>query len=845
MHLSALAWRSLASRPLRTALTVLGVALGVAVIAAALMAGQAATEAVRRAAQELLGSASIRVRAFEPEGFTPRAVQHIQTIPGVNTGSAVIEERGRSVTTRPGPDEKVFTMLLIGVDPQDEDQVRSYELVDGHFLDPADPAGVLVNAAWARANGLGLGDELWLNQTSPDRFNHIVGLLGDAGFGALGSGSVVVLDGDFLSETFEVPAPIRYVDLKVAEGAEDQVLAALDRTMTEPFVVETVADAEQQLGRAQAGFAGLAFLFGLVALAVGAFLVANTLAMTLAERTREVGLLRAAGATSRQVMGLFLRQGLALGVLGGAVGVLLGVAAAAMLITILQSSRAMLIGGLPFHPVALLLAFGLGALVTLAGALVPAIASARVPPLDSLRPSRQPGRTLGGRLPWVIGLVLAAVAVGVVAYPLQRGNASLSGALLVVGILLGGALLAALGLQPFARLIGRPFAALFGAQGELGRANLGRDPVRTGLTVGALAVGLGSVVALGIVTASARATADVWVRSILPGGYAIRLTVADDIDFVRDDLATIPGVGRVMPISEFPAVVTTGDVQREVGVAGIGPTDFQDTLSLIFVAGDREDAFDALRGGGAVLVPESMASRDGLAVGDPITLGQPGGDGVPFSVAGIVAYSLPTRGAEGAVLMSQADAREAFGISDASLYALQPARDVPADTFRDAVAAKAADYAAEPLSAAQLAGDLGRSLDRLIGLFDLLAVLAVVIGGLGIVNTLAVGVLERGREIAILRSHGMTVGQVQAMVVTEAGIIGAVGGLAALAIGGVVAWFTITVAAPGDFAGGIAVPWALLAAVVLLGIGVASVAGIYPARTAARMPITDSLKHFE
>jgi putative ABC transport system permease protein len=282
-----------------------------------------------------------------------------------------------------------------------------------------------------------------------------------------------------------------------------------------------------------------------------------------------------------------------------------------------------------------------------------------------------------------------------------------------------------------------------------------------------------------------------------------------------------------------------------VGVAGIGASDFQDTGSLIFVAGERSAAFNALRDGGAVLLPESIASREHLAVGDTIRLSQPGGDEVPFTVAGIVAYSLPTRATEGAILMSQADARATFGVTEASLYALQPMRSVPPDTFRDAVADKAAAYSAEPLSAAQLSSDLGRSLDRLIGLFDLLAVLAVVIGGLGIVNTLAVGVLERGREIAILRSHGMTVGQVQAMVVTEAGIIGAVGGLAAVAIGGVVAWITITVAAPGDFAGGIAVPWALLAAVVLLGIGVASLAGIYPARTAARASITDSLKHFE
>ena len=219
MRLSAIAWRSLASRPLRTGLTVLGVALGVAVIAAALMAGQAATEAVRRAAQELLGSASLRVRAFEPEGFTPRTVQNIQTISGVSTGSAVIEERGRSVTTKPGPDEKVFTMLLIGVDPQDEEQIRSYDLTDGHFLEPDDPTGVLVNASWARANGLGVGDELWLNSAPHPPYNHIVGLLGDAGFGALGSGSVVVLNADYLAEAFAVPAPVRYVDLKVAEGA--------------------------------------------------------------------------------------------------------------------------------------------------------------------------------------------------------------------------------------------------------------------------------------------------------------------------------------------------------------------------------------------------------------------------------------------------------------------------------------------------------------------------------------------------------------------------------------------------------------------------------------------------
>ena len=187
MRLSAIAWRGLAARPLRTALTAAGVALGVAVIAATLMASQAATEAVRRAAQELFGSAQLRVRAFETDGFTPRTVAALRMIsPAVQSAAAVSEERGRSVTTTPGPDEKVFTLLLIGVDPEDEARVRSYELVAGTFLDPADPTGVLVNASWARENDLEIGDKLLLNgRRGGVPANRIVGLLGDAGFGAL------------------------------------------------------------------------------------------------------------------------------------------------------------------------------------------------------------------------------------------------------------------------------------------------------------------------------------------------------------------------------------------------------------------------------------------------------------------------------------------------------------------------------------------------------------------------------------------------------------------------------------------------------------------------------------
>jgi putative ABC transport system permease protein len=152
--------------------------------------------------------------------------------------------------------------------------------------------------------------------------------------------------------------------------------------------------------------------------------------------------------------------------------------------------------------------------------------------------------------------------------------------------------------------------------------------------------------------------------------------------------------------------------------------------------------------------------------------------------------------------------------------------------------------AATPISASDLASDLSRALDRLIGLFDALALIAVFIAALGIVNTLSVGVVERLREIAILRANGMTVRQVQAMVVTEAAMMGAVGGLAAVGTGLLVAWALVGIGSVNDF-GGMSIPWSLLVIVVLLGVGVAALAGIYPARLAARASIVGSLRHFE
>jgi putative ABC transport system permease protein len=845
MRLATLAWRGLLSRPLRTALAVLGIALGVAAVTATIVVGSASEQAIQSATADLLGRADVRLRAFADEGFGPRTVQAIRSLPGV-VAAAPVSERRLTVSTAPGEDERVFTLLVLGIDPEIDAVIRRPSLVDGIALSADAPTDALVPASWATRTGRELGDTLLISGRREGMPGlRIVGLMDDTGLAALDGGDVIIASRTTLDSAFSEPSPIRYVDLDLGDDPTAADIDAVTDTLTEPFVVETPADAARRFASAQEGFVGVALLFGAVSLVVGAFLVGNALAMTVGERTRELGLLRAAGTTSRQVLGIVVRQALALGLIGSAAGVLAGIVLAGAMIGFLSATRAVLVVGLPLPVGGLLAGFALGLLVTLLGAVAPAVRAARLSPLDALRPQRRAEGGLTDRLRPLILAELLVVVVGLSLAALLDVGTAVVPVALSLALLVGGAVAAAYVLEPLGRVVGRPFEWFFGAQGLLGRANLSRDRARTGLTVGAMMIALAAVVALGTVAESARAATEQRVASILPGGHAIRSGVPLDTEAFRASFDATPGVAIASPVHEVAVVRITPDGQEEVTVAGIDPNVFADNDALDITGANRGDAFAALRGGGAVLVPEALAERAGIEVGDTVTLGPPGGDGTDLRVAGIVRYSLPARTDEGALLVSSADARERFGATSASLWIMVPRPDVAPAAFAAAVRETAVQLAAEPLTARDLAGELSSTLDRLIGLFDVLALIAVVIAALGIVNTMAVGIGERMREIAILRSQGMTVGQVQAMVVAEASIMGAIAGVLALVTGLLVAWALVGGGASTELNAGLRLPWPLLIAVVLAGTGIAALAGLYPARVAASLPIVPSLKHFE
>ncbi len=566
------------------------------------------------------------------------------------------------------------------------------------------------------------------------------------------------------------PIGISRVDVGLDPGASAvSVSNALERTLTtEPYVLTGPGDLGASLRASTGAFQALTSLLAAVALFVGAFLIFNTLSMTVTERIREVGLLRAAGATRRQVAGIVLAQALVLGIVGSAIGIAIGLGLAAVMVAYVRSIASVPIDGLSVPLVGVVLAIVVGVAVTIAAALEPAIRAGRVSPIEALR-ARPADLAASGpaRLRWLI-VVFAVVAVaGSFAWPAGGAAGSPLRALVVYAILLGATVLTPFILPPLARIAGIPFGWILRTEERLARGVALRDPSRTALTVGALLVGLAMVVAVGDVAQNARRSANAWLVDVVPGDEIVTSIVpaAIDEEGPGSTLAAVPGVARVTPMATFDAAYQG----IRLDAAAITGKDLLADGRLTFVAGDRTSALTGLDGGGTVILPRSQSERLGLGLGATMRFTVGAATPANLRVAGIVERTLPGKAGE-TVLVGWSDATALFGVLGADSFAVRFAPGASADA-RPALEAAARELALEPNTLDAVRGAIGDALGQVFGLFDALAVVAVLVAGLGIVNTLTMNVVERVREIGVLRATGMTRSQVWRMVVIEAGVL--------------------------------------------------------------------------
>jgi putative ABC transport system permease protein len=837
--LTSLATRSLAARRGRTLLSIVGIALGVGVLFASLATDAGIESAIDRTVGDIVGRADLRVAAFGDAGLAPESVAAIDEAPGVVVAAPVLERRTYLEPDIATPGGQSAPVTVLGIDPAAEAQIRDLPIVAGRTLTGPEAFGALVTERLAAADGLRVGSDVTFQG-------------GAEGPVSLGVQGIVAGDGPFVgSGGRTVIVPLRTaqrllsfdgvsrVDIIVGEGATPaEVTSALEVALTtEPYVLSSPTDLAASLRSSTADFRATTALIAAIALFVGAFLIFNTLSMTVTERIRELGLLRAAGATRGQLARFVLVQATALGVAGSLLGLAAGVGLASVMAGYVRS-----VGSIPFDAPdlgagSLLIAVAIGLDVTLAASIEPARRAGSIPPVEALKARLDPESARRARLRWLIAVFVAVGFAGLFAWPQGGVGSGLIRSFVVYLLLLVVVLVSPYMLGGIARVAGLPFSAVFRLEERLARAALARDRSRTALTVGALTAGLAMIVAIGGVSGHSRAAASAWLAEVVPGDElltSIRPVALDEP--VVEDLAALDGVARVSPIATFD-VASRGVRTDAAAVVG---ADLLADGRLKFVAGDRDAALKALDAGGSVIVPLALAARDDLAIGSEIVLALGGGRALPLRVVGIAERTLPGRGGE-SILVGWNDATTSLGVAGADALAVrfEPGREADA---RAAVDETATQSALEPTPLSRVAGAVDVALVQVFGLFDALAIIAVIVAALGIVNTLSMNVLERVRELGVLRAAGMTRNQVRRTVVVEAGILGISGSFLGI-LTGLAAGAVMIVLAGGPVGLGLDLPWQSIGLAALLGVGLSMLAAWYPARLASRLAIVRAVQH--
>ena len=441
--LTSYAWRSLAARPLRTFLTVVGVALGVAVLFAALATNAGIDSAIDRTVRDLIGRADVRVEGFTERGLSAASIEAIGDTPGVDALTPTLERRTYLAPDPAAPPTGVLPapVRVLGIDGASYPGIHDVDLVAGESLAGADGLGALITERMAHDAGLAMGATIALQGAAGPVTEPIVGILRGDGPPATTDGRTVIIGLHEAQTLFDTKGVSR-VDVQLGQGSSaDAVTVDLESRLTsEPYVVSGPADLAASIRASTVDFQATTALIAALALFGGAFLIFNTLSMTVSERAREVGLLRAAGATRRQVNGLIFAQALVIGLAGALLGVVLGFGLAAFVAWYLQAARIVPIDAPVITPAAILVALAVGTLVTLAAAVEPADRAGRIPPIEALRPSGV-GRTVRARLRWLIVVFLVVAVAGVALWPASAGSSGVVRWLAVYGILLIATLL--------------------------------------------------------------------------------------------------------------------------------------------------------------------------------------------------------------------------------------------------------------------------------------------------------------------------------------------------------------------------------------------------------------------
>lgn len=844
-----LALRYITGRKLRSVLTTIAIVFGVMVIFGMNSILPAFENAFQANAMAVAGQVDVTITSQTGEAFPQSVTETVAGVDGITSFSGSLERivglQPDYFDNDPARPDRVSAVDLVGIVPDQARAITVYQVTAGRFLQEGDTTSAVIAQSLADEAGVQVGGVLDLPTPSGTVHLSIVGLLPQR---LLPGNEEILVTLPEAQQLFGAEGMINIIDANFDSGDDarrKEIENNLNAALGSSYVLGVLQSGTELL--ANIGIAkGIFTMLGVLSLLMGGFIIFNTFRTIVAERRRDIGMLRSIGARRSTIISIMLIEGLIQGTAGTIAGVGLGYGIAVLMG---QAMNAFLhqfinitIGAVPLLPSALITAVLAGIGVTVLAGIIPARSASRVEPLEAMRPSvaQVEVRRMGGAGFWIGTGMIAAAAVALLTQ--NTGLIGLGSLLVVIGLILVGPAL----VEPIARGFGTLLSLVFARSGtaQLAEGNLTRQPGRAAITASTTMIALTILVMASSVIASAALSFTNMLRNSLGSDF---LLLPPSVSTWGMDTGASPDLAASLRKLDGIAVVsttrfaTTKINNQAVGLLGINPVDYQQTSGLTFLEGDPQTAFAGMQTGRGMIVNGVLAGRAGIKPGDAVTVLTATGE-VTYQIVGIASDYLNAKTMS--AYISQENIASDFGKKEdvfiqanmtpgADQAAVQAAIKSAMDNYPQFKLVVGQEYIDQNVSL------LSNMFMVLIVLLFFLAIPSLV----AMVNTLAIGVLERRREIGMLRAVGGTRRQINTIILAEALILAAIG-----TVFGILAGTYLGYSAAGAFgAAGFPMDYIFPLNGILLalagGLIFGALAAIVPARQATHLEIVEALRY--
>ncbi|MEU6810830.1 ABC transporter permease [Streptomyces sp. NPDC046831] len=836
------ALRTVFAHKARLLMTVLAVMLGVAFVSGTLVFTNTISDAYRKSSAKGFDQVDVAVEPAYQEGsgdrlgkraeLTSAELDKSARVPGAASAVGVV----RGFTAIAGKNGK-----LIGDGFQSQGgnywgtKDPRYPLAEGRA--PHGAGEVLVDSGTARRAGYAVGDTVRLSVDGPVLKPTITGVFTTDDGNVAAGGSLALFDTATAQRLFGKPGTYDEIDVTAKAGVGEAALKAqLDRALPKGRTQTTTGrqladDQARAIAASMSGMRQGLLVFAGIALFVGTFIIANTFTMLVAQRTRELALLRAVGASRRQVTRSVLTEAFVVGAVAAVTGLVAGVGIGAGLRSLMGSFGATVPGGpLVVTPGTVGAALAVGILVTMLAAWLPGRRAAKIPPVAAMSSMHAKATTRSLVLRNTIGALFSAAGVAVV---LAATTMDGSDGEAPMGV---GAVLLITGVFVLTPLLSRPLVAAaapvlraFGVSGRLARRNSVRNPRRTAATASALMIGLTLITGMTVMAGSLQTSIDRMASAAIRADYVVSMASGTPLSPEVDRrLRATEGVTATSPLRNAPARVD-GGTEYLTGVNGavIGRlTDLPVDDGSFTVDGTR------------TVVDDDTARSHGWHAGSSFTVAYEDGRKQRLTVAGVYQGNEMMRG----IMLDNATLAP-HQPDPSDMQVMVKTAGGATDTVKDRLEkALGSNPAIRVQDKKDLSDDIARMFTLMLNMLYGLLAMAVIVAVLGVVNTLAMSVFERSQEIGMLRAIGLDRGGVKRMVRLESLVISLFGGVLGIGLGVFFGW------AAGELLGTrmatyeLVLPWARMGVFLLLAAAVGVLAALWPARRAARLNMLQAIK---